>query len=127
MLRCEKFSRDGALGKTLVGRTNHCVTTANHGLKARFTTTMRVQTMEELFLPIEEMIITEVNRRGGLALWNEVMTQLELNGPCGVNGSHRGYASGFFVERLKTRGEIKVHQVAPRAPKYLVTRIHPGF
>ena len=83
--------------------------------------------IEEHFLKIEEFILAEVNSRGGRAHWSEVMTPLGLLGPCEPNGGQKGYASGFFVERIKEKGKIQIHQSAPRGKKFLVTESHSSF
>ena len=84
-------------------------------------------TIEDAFLLIEEKILQNVDARGGKATWTEVMEPLGLLGPCEPYDAMKGYASGFFVERLKDRGNIQVHQVAPRHRKILVTRKHPDW
>jgi len=83
--------------------------------------------MEQAFAVIESKIVEAVNAKGGRSLWAEIMRPLGLYGPCGPNNTHMGYASGFFVERLKEQGQIQVHQSAAGAIKYLVTKIHPDF
>jgi hypothetical protein len=85
------------------------------------------QRIQEHLLKIEEIIVAEVNHHGGRAPWSEVMKPLGLLGPCEPNGGQKGYASGFFVERIKEKGKIQIHQSAPRAKKYLVTEMHPSF
>jgi hypothetical protein len=83
--------------------------------------------IEDYLLKIEEIIVAEVNNRGGRAPWSEVMKPLGLLGSCEPNGGQKGYASGFFVERIKEKGKIQIHQSAPRGKKYLVTEIHRDF
>jgi len=83
--------------------------------------------MEKYLLKIEDIILAEIDAHGGRSLWSDVMRPLGLLGPCEPNGKQKGYASGFFVERLKERGKIQTHQTAPRQRKYLVTEKHSSF
>ena len=80
------------------------------------------QLIEEHLLKIEEIIVTEVNNRGGRAPWTEVMKPLGLLGPCEPNGGQKGYASGFFVERIKEKGKIQIHQSALREKNILLLK-----
>jgi len=66
--------------------------------------------MKQVFAIIESKIVEAVNAQGGRSLWAEIMRSLELHGPCGPKDSEKGYAGGFFVERLKDQGQIQVRE-----------------